>query len=374
MAPEQIRNASEVDLRADIWAFGVVAFECLTGRPPFTGESLIELFERIDSGLHASAHFLEPAIPAAFDAWFDVACAPDPSKRFSNASVAWKQLVVALDLASGQSLSLSGGLSGGFDFNAASGERHKSDVLERSHDGREFKSLQRIPMRNVLPPTPGRSDAPSSFPMASSLADRTLNGRGRSVRRWMLGAAAASVVASLVVWRWLTPAATPSPVPPTLSAAVSAPSSAGEAAAPTYRVEVTSTPSDVGVYGNGQLLGRTPLVTSVAGSSTMHLELVAPGYEPYSRDLVVTHEVELVAVLTPTHAPPDTSSARPRATAPQPPTKLAAPVPTSTASSASAALTVASAVVPSTPSDTPPPAPATPSTPPPARDPLGDRQ
>lgn len=38
LAPEQIRMGSMIDPRADIYSFGVVAFEMLAGRPPFTGD------------------------------------------------------------------------------------------------------------------------------------------------------------------------------------------------------------------------------------------------------------------------------------------------------------------------------------------------
>ena len=38
LAPEQIRGGATVDHRADLYSFGVVAFEMLCGRPPFVGE------------------------------------------------------------------------------------------------------------------------------------------------------------------------------------------------------------------------------------------------------------------------------------------------------------------------------------------------
>jgi serine/threonine-protein kinase len=46
MSPEQVRGAS-VDARMDIWAFGCILFEMLTGARAFTGDSVAEILARV---------------------------------------------------------------------------------------------------------------------------------------------------------------------------------------------------------------------------------------------------------------------------------------------------------------------------------------
>jgi serine/threonine-protein kinase len=46
MSPEQARGAL-VDRRSDVWSFGCVLFECLAGRPPFTGRTVPDVIAKI---------------------------------------------------------------------------------------------------------------------------------------------------------------------------------------------------------------------------------------------------------------------------------------------------------------------------------------
>ena len=46
MAPEQARGKA-VDKRADIWAFGVVLYEMLTGRRAFEGEEISDVLAAV---------------------------------------------------------------------------------------------------------------------------------------------------------------------------------------------------------------------------------------------------------------------------------------------------------------------------------------
>src|SRR5437870_864112 len=46
MAPEQARGAA-VDKRADIWAFGCVLYEMLTGRPAFHGSTATDILAAV---------------------------------------------------------------------------------------------------------------------------------------------------------------------------------------------------------------------------------------------------------------------------------------------------------------------------------------
>ena len=68
LAPEQLQG-EPADPRTDLYALGVVAFELLTGRLPFTGETPMGIaYKHIHERVPAPSSF-NPAVPASLDAW-----------------------------------------------------------------------------------------------------------------------------------------------------------------------------------------------------------------------------------------------------------------------------------------------------------------
>jgi serine/threonine-protein kinase len=47
MAPEQMKSVRSADARSDVWSLGVVMYQLLEGRPPFSGESYAELVIKV---------------------------------------------------------------------------------------------------------------------------------------------------------------------------------------------------------------------------------------------------------------------------------------------------------------------------------------
>lgn len=65
MSPEQIRAPGEVDQRTDVWAVGVLLYECLAGRRPFDATSVSELFVQICRDDPPPIDDLVPDLPRA---------------------------------------------------------------------------------------------------------------------------------------------------------------------------------------------------------------------------------------------------------------------------------------------------------------------
>jgi serine/threonine protein kinase len=84
MAPEQVRQ-QPVDARTDIYALGIVLFQLLTGRLPYSSTTSQGMLFQHAYGTPLSARELVPTIPAALEQIIYRALAKDPEQRYQTA-------------------------------------------------------------------------------------------------------------------------------------------------------------------------------------------------------------------------------------------------------------------------------------------------
>jgi serine/threonine protein kinase len=86
MSPEHLQSATEADERADVWSLGVVLFELLTGRTPFTG-STISVVAAVSCDEVPRPGQFRDGIPARLEHVILQMLERDPGKRISSMDV-----------------------------------------------------------------------------------------------------------------------------------------------------------------------------------------------------------------------------------------------------------------------------------------------
>jgi tetratricopeptide (TPR) repeat protein/tRNA A-37 threonylcarbamoyl transferase component Bud32 len=93
MAPEQASADPSLDHRADLYAIGCMAYEMLTGRPPFTGSSAQQVLMAHMTRTPEPPSALRPGLPPALEQAVLRCLAKSPAERFQEAD----ELLAALD-------------------------------------------------------------------------------------------------------------------------------------------------------------------------------------------------------------------------------------------------------------------------------------
>jgi serine/threonine-protein kinase len=83
MSPEQLSN-KPLDLRADVYALGVVAYELISGARPFTADSDVLLMQAVMYQPHTPITEVRPDVPEALQRLVDRALAKDRDERYES--------------------------------------------------------------------------------------------------------------------------------------------------------------------------------------------------------------------------------------------------------------------------------------------------
>ena len=85
MSPEQARS-EDLDVRTDIFSFGVVLYEMATGKKPFTGTNVVTTLHAVINAKPAPPRSVNPAVPKELEAIIGKAMEKDRELRYKNAA------------------------------------------------------------------------------------------------------------------------------------------------------------------------------------------------------------------------------------------------------------------------------------------------
>lgn len=85
MSPEQLLGF-DVDARSDLFSFGVMLYEMISGRAPFRGATVAMMFDSILNCVPTPLVQLNPSVPPRLEEIVSKCLAKDPNLRYQNAS------------------------------------------------------------------------------------------------------------------------------------------------------------------------------------------------------------------------------------------------------------------------------------------------
>jgi TonB family protein len=232
MAPEQV-SGNEVTNRADLFSFAVLAYEIITGRRPFEGDSITAVMYRVVNEDAPAPRQWDFDLPASYDAIFGRALSKAPEDRYPDAA----SLVAALQL---------------------------KDIDS------ELEALtELVPPAVPSPPVPSTGSVvmpPGAEETADLRGDPLITGPGARARRkswaWLAGAALILLAAASIYLRDAPIEAVAPPVPP------------GPA---TFRVEAE--PPGASVWVDEVDVGQAPIALPVSGGRHK-VRVAVDGYAP----------------------------------------------------------------------------------------------
>jgi tetratricopeptide (TPR) repeat protein/tRNA A-37 threonylcarbamoyl transferase component Bud32 len=98
MAPEQVEGRTkDISPRTDVFALGAILYEIATGRPPYGGETVVEIYSKIVRDDPAAPRRLNPELPPDLETIILKALDREPSRRYATAEALADDLRKFLD-------------------------------------------------------------------------------------------------------------------------------------------------------------------------------------------------------------------------------------------------------------------------------------
>jgi serine/threonine protein kinase len=82
LPPEALQGARELGPLSDQYSLGVVLYQCVTGRTPFSGDTLVSLLNSLSRGTFEPPRALQPSVSPGLDRVITRALSAEPSERF----------------------------------------------------------------------------------------------------------------------------------------------------------------------------------------------------------------------------------------------------------------------------------------------------
>ncbi len=83
-SPEQMHSGHDADIRSDLYSLAIVLYESLVGRPPFEGDTVVEIILKHLHEPIPSIYHQRPDVPPEIDAFIQRAMAKSPAARFQT--------------------------------------------------------------------------------------------------------------------------------------------------------------------------------------------------------------------------------------------------------------------------------------------------
>jgi len=286
MAPEQCKNAGNVDRRADIYALGCILFEMLLGRAPFTFDNWGEL---VAAHIHLEPpqpRELDPELPAEIELVVMRMLAKQPGERYATMA----DVATAIE-----------------------------DVWRNAGDRREMLFTPPKGLVTVKRPSTSISGDAATLPVAAELSTEPPVARRRRPLLVGAGVVAAATALAFVLLHGggggdephpsaATPAPPPVHVDPKPAPIPVAPDHDAGSAAQPDKVElvVESIPSGADVYrrADGIKIGKTPFRRNFdrVDGGVIELLIKRAGFQDRSITLSTAHDGKELARLAPARA------------------------------------------------------------------------